>query len=65
MEALLSRRFDKVKLIVIYIEGMSLGDHMMMGAVGVDIGINGSGENGVRCSRHLARDRKRFRSILI
>jgi putative transposase len=36
VEALLSRRFDEVKLIIIYIDGMSFGDHMMIGAVGVD-----------------------------
>jgi transposase-like protein len=36
VEALLSGRFDEVKLIIIYIDGMSFGDHMMIGAVGVD-----------------------------
>lgn len=36
VEALLSRRFDEVKLIILYIDGMSFGDHMMIGAVGVD-----------------------------
>jgi transposase-like protein len=36
VEALLSRRFDEVKLIIIYIDGMSFGDHTMIGAVGVD-----------------------------
>jgi putative transposase len=35
--ALLSRRFDDVKLIVIYIDGMAFGDHVMIGAVGVDL----------------------------
>jgi transposase-like protein len=36
VDALLSRRFDDVKLVVIYIDGMAFGDHVMIGAVGVD-----------------------------
>ena len=36
VEALLSRRFDEVKLVIIYIDGMVFGDHVMIGAVGVD-----------------------------
>src|SRR5271157_3462030 len=36
VEALLSRRFDDLKLIVVYIDGMAFGDHVMIGAVGVD-----------------------------
>jgi putative transposase len=34
--ALLVRRFDELKLVVIYIDGMVFGDHVMIGAVGVD-----------------------------
>jgi putative transposase len=36
VEALLSRGFDKVNLLIIYIDGMQFGDHVMIGAVGVD-----------------------------
>jgi len=36
VEALLSRRFDEVKLVIIYVDGMVFGDHVMIGAVGVD-----------------------------
>jgi transposase-like protein len=36
VEALLGRRFDELKLVVIYIDGMVFGDHVMIGAVGVD-----------------------------
>ncbi|MGC9200114.1 MAG: transposase, partial [Acidobacteriaceae bacterium] len=36
VEALLSRRFDDLKLLVIYVDGLVLGDHTMIGAVGVD-----------------------------
>jgi putative transposase len=36
VETLLSRRFDEMKLVVIYIDGMVFGDHTMIGAVGVD-----------------------------
>jgi putative transposase len=36
VEALLSRRFDAVKLIIVYIDGMAFGEHMVIGAVGVD-----------------------------
>ena len=36
VEALLSRRFDEVNLLIIYIDGMEFGDHVMIGAVGVD-----------------------------
>jgi len=36
VEALLSRRFDQLKLLVIYIDGLVFGDYTMIGAVGVD-----------------------------
>ena len=36
VEALLSRRFDEVKLLVLYIDGLIFGDYTMIGAVGVD-----------------------------
>ena len=36
VEALLGPRFDEVNLLIIYIDGMQFGDHMMIGAVGVD-----------------------------
>ena len=36
VESLLGRRFDELKLVVIYIDGMVFGDHVMIGAVGVD-----------------------------
>ena len=36
VEVLLSRRFDEVKLVIIYVDGMAFGDHVMIGAVGVD-----------------------------
>ena len=35
VEALLSRRFDDLKLLVIYIDGLIFGDYTMMGVVGV------------------------------
>ena len=35
--ALLSRRFDELKLLVIYIDGLIFGDYTMIGAVGVDV----------------------------
>ena len=37
VEALLSRRFDGLKLLVIYIDGLNFGDYTMIGVVGVDI----------------------------
>lgn len=37
VEVLLSRRFDDLKLVVIYVDGMAFGDHVMIGAVGVDV----------------------------
>jgi transposase-like protein len=37
VEALLSRRFDDLKLLVIYIDGLIFGDYTMIGAVGVDL----------------------------
>jgi putative transposase len=37
VEALLSRRFDELKLLVIYIDGLIFGDYTMIGAVGVDM----------------------------
>ena len=36
VEALLGRRFDQVKLLIIYVDGMQFGEHVMIGAVGVD-----------------------------
>jgi putative transposase len=36
VEALLSRRFDQENLVIIYIDGMQFGEHVMIGAVGVD-----------------------------
>lgn len=36
VEALLSRRFEEVKLLVIYIDGLIFGDYTMVGVVGVD-----------------------------
>jgi putative transposase len=37
VEALLNRRFDELKLLVIYIDGLIFGDYTMIGAVGVDV----------------------------
>jgi transposase-like protein len=37
VDALLARRFDGVKLLVIYIDGMEFGNHVAIGAVGVDV----------------------------
>jgi hypothetical protein len=37
VEALLSRRFDDLKLLVIYIDGLIFGDYTMIGVVGVDV----------------------------
>jgi transposase-like protein len=37
LEQLLERRFDEVELLIIYIEGMHLGDQGVLAAVGVDI----------------------------
>jgi transposase-like protein len=36
VEAILQRRFDDQKLVILYIDGMAFGDHVMIGAVGVD-----------------------------
>jgi transposase-like protein len=36
VEALLARRFDGLKLLIIYIDGLIFGDYTMIGAVGVD-----------------------------
>ena len=36
VEKLLSRRFDALDLLVIYIDGLIFGEHTMIGAVGVD-----------------------------
>jgi transposase-like protein len=36
VEALLARRFDDLKLLVIYIDGLVFGDYTMIGVVGVD-----------------------------
>jgi transposase-like protein len=37
LEALLSRRFDDVKILIVYIDGVVFGEHTMIGAVGVDV----------------------------
>lgn len=37
VEALLNRRFDDLKLLVVYIDGLNFGDYTMIGAVGVDV----------------------------
>ena len=37
VETLLTRRFDGLKLLVIYIDGLIFGDYTMIGAVGVDL----------------------------
>lgn len=36
LKQLLERRFDDVKLLIIYIDGLRFGDHLLIGAVGVD-----------------------------
>lgn len=36
LKELLERRFDQVKLLIIYLDGLQLGDHVLIGAVGVD-----------------------------
>ncbi len=36
VETLQKRRFDEIKLLVIYIDGVIFGEHTMVGAVGVD-----------------------------
>ena len=36
VEALVSRRFDELKLLVVYIDGLNFGEYTMIGAVGVD-----------------------------
>lgn len=36
LEALLSRRFDNLKLLIIYMDGVVFGEHTMIGAAGVD-----------------------------
>ena len=50
LEELTARRFDNLNLLIIYIDGMALGDHCVIGAVGVDaegrkhlLGIQGGG----------------------
>ena len=37
VEALLARRFDDLKLLVIYVDGLIFGDYTMIGAIGVDV----------------------------
>ncbi len=37
VEVLLSRRLEELKLVIIYVDGMRFGDHVMIGAVGVDV----------------------------
>jgi putative transposase len=36
LERLLTRRFDEVKLLIIYLDGIQFGEHVLIGAVGVD-----------------------------
>ena len=36
LESLTARRFDKLDLLIIYLDGMVFGDHHVIGAVGVD-----------------------------
>ena len=36
LKELLERRFDQVKLLIIYLDGLQFGDHVLIGAVGVD-----------------------------
>jgi hypothetical protein len=36
VEALLSRHFDDLKLLVIYIDGLVFGDYSLIGTMGVD-----------------------------
>ncbi len=36
LERLLTRRFDEVKLLIIYLDGIQFGEHILIGAVGVD-----------------------------
>jgi len=37
LEALLRRRFDDQKILIVYIDGVVFGEHTMIGAVGVDV----------------------------
>ena len=37
LEALLSRRFDELKILIVYIDGVVFGEHTMIGAMGVDV----------------------------
>ena len=37
LEALLSHRFDELKILIVYIDGVVFGEHTMIGAVGVDV----------------------------
>jgi putative transposase len=37
VKALLNRRFEELKLLVIYVDGLIFGDYTMIGAVGVDV----------------------------
>lgn len=37
LEALFSRRFDELKILIVYIDGVVFGEHTMIGAVGVDV----------------------------
>ena len=37
LEAMLSRRFDELKILIVYIDGVVFGEHTMIGAVGVDV----------------------------
>lgn len=36
VETILQRRFEEMQLVIIYIDGITFGDHVMIGAVGVD-----------------------------
>ena len=37
LESLSQRRFDKLDLVIIYLDGMVFGDHHVIGAIGVDV----------------------------
>jgi transposase-like protein len=54
VEALLNRRFDELKLLVIYIDGLIFGDYTMIGAVDVDV------EGKQACAGH---PRRRHREL--
>jgi transposase-like protein len=66
VETLLGRRFDELKLVVIYIDGMVFGDHVI-GAVGVDaeghkhvLAIREGATENATVVKELLEDRKRL-----